>query len=131
MKRKVATIINNMCQLVNDPSYVLPFIDRLVPGLERAEEEMTDESAKRVPKQTRELLLQNVVAAESFQPMESAQIEETLMATIKHDMFLFDSPHLGFLSTGRTSRMRHGPLCSSTTSTASLVAQSCLSMQLQ
>ena len=29
MKRKVATIINNMCQMVNDPSYVLPFVDRL------------------------------------------------------------------------------------------------------
>ena len=145
MKRKAATIINNMCQLVNDPSYVLPFIDRLIPGLERAEEEMTDENAKRVLKQTRELLLQNVVAAESFQPMESAQIEETLMATIKHDMFLFDSPQLanmvkycaqetwllvdlGFSSTGRTSRMRHGPLCSQTTSTASLVAQSRPSM---
>ena len=56
MKRKVATIINNRCQLVNDPSYVLPFIDRLIPGLERAEEEMTDENAKRVLKQTRELL---------------------------------------------------------------------------
>ena len=94
MKRKVATIINNMCQLVNDPSYVLPFIDRLVPGLERAEEEMTDENAKRVLKQTRELLLQNVVAAESFQPMEPAQIEETLMATIKHDMSMYDSPQL-------------------------------------
>ena len=89
MKRKVATIINNMCQLVNDPSYVLPFIDRLVPGLERAEE-MTDENVKRVLKQTRELLLQNVVAAESFQPMESAQIEET----IKHDMSMYDSPQL-------------------------------------
>ena len=129
MKRKAATIINNMCQLVNDPSYVLPFIDRLIPGLERAEEEMTDENAKRVLKQTRELLLQNVVAAESlsFQPMESAQIEETLMATIKHDMFLFDSPQLanmvkycaqetwllvdlGFSSTERTPRMRHGPV---------------------
>ena len=46
MKRKAATIIN-MCQLVNDPSYVLPFIDRLVPGLKRAEEEMTDENVKR------------------------------------------------------------------------------------
>ena len=88
MKRKAATIIN-MCQLVNDPSYVLPFIDRLVPGLERAEE-MTDENVKRVLKQTRELLLQNVVAAESFQPMESAQIEET----IKHDMSMYDSPQL-------------------------------------
>ena len=76
MKRKVATIINNMCQLVNDPSYVLPFIDRLVPGLERAEEEMTDENVKRVLKQTRELLLQNVVAAESF------------------DMSMYDSPQL-------------------------------------
>ena len=76
MKRKAATIINNMCQLVNDPSYVLPFIDRLIPGLERAEEEMTDENAKRVLKQTRELLLQNVVAAESF------------------DMSMYDSPQL-------------------------------------
>ena len=58
MKRKVATIINNVCQLVNDPSYVLPFIGRLVPGLERAEEEeMTDENAKRVLRQTCELLL--------------------------------------------------------------------------
>jgi len=94
MKRKVATIINNMCQLVNDPSYVLPFIDRLVPGLERAEEEMTDENAKRVLKQTRELLLQNVQAAESFQPMEPAQIQETLMTTIKHDMSMYDSPQL-------------------------------------
>ena len=47
MKRKVATIINNMCQLVNDPSYVLPFIDRLIPGLERAEEEMTGECQAR------------------------------------------------------------------------------------
>ena len=75
MKRKAATMIN-MCQLVNDPSYVLPFIDRLVPGLERAEEEMADENVKRVLKQTRELLLQNVVAAESF------------------DMSMYESPQL-------------------------------------
>jgi elongation factor 3 len=94
MKRKVATIVNNMCQLVNDPSYVMPFIDRLVPGLERAEEEMTDENAKRVLRQTRELLLQNVKLAESFVPMEPAQIEETMMKIIKHDMSMYDSPQL-------------------------------------
>ena len=89
MKRKVATIINNMCQLVNDPSYVLPFIDRLVPGLESAEETMTDENAKRVLRQTRELLLANVKAAEAFTPMEPAQIEVELMKIIKHDMSMY------------------------------------------
>jgi len=94
MKRKVATIINNMCQLVNDPSYVLPFIDRLVPGLESAEEAMTDENAKRVLRQTRELLLANVKAAEAFTPMEPAQIEVELMKIIKHDMSMYDCPQL-------------------------------------
>jgi len=99
MKRKVATIINNMCQLVNDPSHVLPFIDRLAPGLQRAEEEMTDENAKRVLRQTYELLLANVKAAESFAPMEPAKIREVLMKTIKEDMSMYDSPQLEAMAT--------------------------------
>ena len=94
IKRKVATIINNMCQLVNDPSYVLPFIDRLAPGLERAADEMTDPNAQRVVRQTRELLLQNVKAAESFAPMDAPQISETLLKIIKEDMSMYDSPQL-------------------------------------
>ena len=72
-----------MCQLVNDPSYVLPFIDRLAPGLERAAEEMTDANAARVVRQTRELLLSNVQAAESFAPMDPPQIRAELMKIIK------------------------------------------------
>ena len=94
MKRKVATIINNMCQLVNDPSYVLPFVDRLCPGLEKAEDEMTDENAKRVLRQTRELLLANVKAAESFLPMSPEQVREVLLKEVKEDMSMYDSPQL-------------------------------------
>jgi len=84
---------------VNDPSHVLPFIDRLAPGLQRAEEEMTDENAKRVLRQTYELLLANVKAAESFAPMEPAKIREVLMKTIKEDMSMYDSPQLEAMAT--------------------------------
>ena len=78
----------------NPPSYVLPFIDRLAPGLERAADEMTDPNAQRVVRQTRELLLQNVKAAESFAPMDAPQISETLLKIIKEDMSMYDSPQL-------------------------------------
>ena len=94
IKRKVATIINNMCQLVNDPSYVLPFVDRLAPGLERAADEMTDPNAQRVVRQTREVLLQNVKAAESFAPMDAPQIAAECLKIIKNDMSMYDSPQL-------------------------------------
>jgi len=94
VKRKVATIINNMCQLVNDPSHVLPFIDRLAPGLEHAADAMTDPNAQRVVRQTRELLLQNVKAAESFAPMDAPKISEALMKIIKEDMSMYDTPQL-------------------------------------
>jgi len=83
-----------MCQLVNDPSHVLPFIDRLAPGLEKAAEEMTDPNAARVVRQTRELLLQNVKAAESFAPMEPETISVELMKLIKEDMSMYDTPQL-------------------------------------
>jgi elongation factor 3 len=94
VKRKVATIINNMCQLVNDPSHVLPFIDRLAPGLERAADDMTDPNAARVVRQTRELLLQNVKAAEAFEPMAAEDISITLKKIIKEDMSMYDTPQL-------------------------------------
>jgi len=94
IKRKVATIVNNMCQLVNDPSYVLPFVDRLAPALAKAADEMTDENARRVVNQTREFVLSNVKAAESFLPMEPKQVSDVFMKTIKEDMSMYDSPQL-------------------------------------
>jgi len=96
-KRKVATIINNMCQLVNDPTHVLPFIDRLVPALERAEQDMTDENAARVVRQTRELLLSCVKESQSFAPMEVASIKDVFKKSIKEDMSMYDSPQLDAL----------------------------------
>jgi elongation factor 3 len=48
MKRKVASIVANMLVLVDDPCDGAPFLERVLPGLEKANEGMTDVEAKGV-----------------------------------------------------------------------------------
>ena len=48
MKRKVASIVANMLVLVDDPCDGAPFLERVLPGLDKANEGMTDVEAKGV-----------------------------------------------------------------------------------
>ena len=48
MKRKVASIVANMLVLVDDPCDGAPFSERVLPGLDKANEGMTDVEAKGV-----------------------------------------------------------------------------------
>ena len=48
MKRKVASIVDNMLILIDNPCEGSPFLDRILPGLERANENMTDPEIKGV-----------------------------------------------------------------------------------
>ena len=48
MKRKVASIVENMLVLVDDICDGAPFIDRVLPGLKRANEGMTDDEVRNV-----------------------------------------------------------------------------------
>ena len=48
MKRKIASIVENMLVLIDNPCEGSPFIDRILPGLQKANETMTDDEAKNV-----------------------------------------------------------------------------------
>jgi elongation factor 3 len=48
IKRKACIIIDNMCKLVEDPEHVAPFLPKLLPGLERAKEEVSDPECRAV-----------------------------------------------------------------------------------
>eukprot|EP00658_Telonema_sp_P-2_P005583 TRINITY_DN12090_c0_g5_i1.p1 TRINITY_DN12090_c0_g5~~TRINITY_DN12090_c0_g5_i1.p1 ORF type:complete len:1083 (+),score=438.04 TRINITY_DN12090_c0_g5_i1:61-3309(+) len=48
MQRKVATIVDNMTKLIDNPGEATPFLERVKPALLRAEDELTDAEAKSV-----------------------------------------------------------------------------------
>jgi len=48
MKRKVASIVDNMLVLIDNPCEGSPFIERVLPGLEKAADNITDMEAKGV-----------------------------------------------------------------------------------
>merc|ERR1719394_1926358 len=55
-KRKACVIIDNMVKLVPDPREVLPFLDQLLPLLQRAAEEISDPEARGVAERARDTL---------------------------------------------------------------------------
>lgn len=57
VQRKVALIIDNMCRLVEVPSYAAPFLPKLLPGLERAKEEVSDPECREVANRAYNVLL--------------------------------------------------------------------------
>jgi len=48
MRRKVAAIVDNMTKLISNAGEATPFLDRVLPALERSFEELTDAEAKGV-----------------------------------------------------------------------------------
>ena len=62
IKRKSAVIIDNMCKLVDDPNIVAPFLDRMIPGLEK-NDNISDPEAREKTKQALDTLVRvgNVV----------------------------------------------------------------------
>merc|ERR1719436_1784324 len=53
-KRKACVIIDNMVKLVPDPREVLPFLEKLLPLLKRASEEISDPDARSVAERARD-----------------------------------------------------------------------------
>ncbi|KAF8249773.1 ARM repeat-containing protein [Wilcoxina mikolae CBS 423.85] len=63
IKRKSAVIIDNMCKLVEDPQIVAPFLQKLMPGLEKNFDNMADPEARGKTRQALDTLIRvgNVV----------------------------------------------------------------------
>lgn len=74
MKRKVASITDNMTKLIDNPGEATPFLDRIMPGLERAEEELTDMEAKGVVQRAHKELVMAQRELVDFNALEPAQV---------------------------------------------------------
>ena len=46
IKRKAAVIVDNMCKLVDDPNVVAPFLPKMMPGLQKNQDNLADPEAR-------------------------------------------------------------------------------------
>ncbi|KAF5666350.1 elongation factor 3 [Fusarium heterosporum] len=56
IKRKTAVIVDNMCKLVDDPNIVAPFLPKMMPGLQKNNENLADPEAREKTKQALDTL---------------------------------------------------------------------------
>ncbi|PTB67599.1 ARM repeat-containing protein [Trichoderma citrinoviride] len=56
IKRKSAVIVDNMCKLVDDPNIVAPFLDKMIPALQKNYDNLADPEAREKTKQALDTL---------------------------------------------------------------------------
>merc|ERR1719424_359070 len=86
MKRKVATIVDNMTKLIDNAGEATPFLDRVLPALERSADELTDAEAKGVTEKAIKELDRSAKEMEEF----NALSPEAVLAIFQRECCFMD-----------------------------------------